>query len=209
MSARHRGGKTTVKRRKGMAVFLDRDGVLNEEVGPLYRKEQLRLLPGAVEGIRRLNERGIPLIVATNQPAVARGLCTEAHVAEIHQELRRMLADRGARLDAIYYCPCHELATLPEYRRSCVDRKPNIGMLSRAAARFGLDLARCYVIGDRTVDIQTGVNAGCRTVLVRTGYGGTDAKYDVTADFVCDDLRAAAAIIVGSPDLRARQRTTT
>jgi len=178
-----------------VAVFLDRDGVINEEVDLLYRVEQLRLLSGAAEAIRQFNEQGIKVIVVTNQPVVARGLCTEQNVEKIHEVLQRMLNEKGAHLDAIYYCPYHENADLPKYRKACPDRKPNIGMLKKAASRFHLDLQQCFVVGDRTVDIQTGVNAGCRTILVKTGYGGSDGKYEVRPNYVCKDLREAVDLI--------------
>lgn len=178
------------------AVFLDRDGVINEEVDLLYRCDQLRLIPGAAEGIRLLNEAGLKVIVVTNQPVVARGLCTEHDIETIHNRLRQMLAREQARLDAVYFCPHHENADLAEYRMVCPDRKPGAGMLQRAARDFGLDLRSCYMVGDRTVDIQAGRDAGCRTILVSTGYAGGDAKHDVVADAVCDDLKQAAETIV-------------
>lgn len=179
-----------------IAVFLDRDGVINEEVDLLYRADQLRLLPGAGEAIRRLNERGIKAIVVTNQAVVARGLCTEEEVEEIHRRLRQMLAKKGAYLDAIYWCPHHENADLPRYRKVCGCRKPDTGLLEEAVNRFNLDISRCFLIGDRTVDIQTGKNAGCRTILVETGYGGKDGKYDVKPDYICKDLKEAVDLIL-------------
>jgi len=181
-----------------VAVFLDRDGVINEEVDLLYRVEQLRLLPGAAEAIQQLNEHGIKVIVVTNQPVVARGLCTEQDMEEIHEVLQRMLNEKGAHLDAIYYCPYHENADLPKYRKACPDRKPNIGMLQKATRQFNLDLQNSFMVGDRTVDIQTGINAGCRTILVKTGYGGTDGKYGARPDYVCKDLRETVDLIINS-----------
>jgi mannose-1-phosphate guanylyltransferase / phosphomannomutase len=177
-------------------VFLDRDGVINEEVDLLCRGDQLSLIDGSAEAIRRLNEADLRVIVVTNQPVVARGLCTEQDVERIHGKLERMLADRGARVDAFYFCPHHENANLPQYRTVCECRKPNIGMLTKAAERFGLDLGRSYMVGDRTVDIQAGANAGCVTILVKTGYGGTDGKCPVMPMFTCVNLAAAADIIL-------------
>jgi histidinol-phosphate phosphatase family protein len=178
------------------AVFLDRDGVINEEVDLLHRIDQLRLLPGAAEGIRLLNNAGLKVIIVTNQPVVARGLCTEKDIDTIHDKLRQLLAYEQARIDAVYFCPHHENANLAEYRMVCPDRKPGPGMLQRAAQDFSLDLSECYMVGDRTVDIQAGKDAGCRTILVTTGYAGRDGKHDVTADAVCNDLKHAAEIIV-------------
>lgn len=180
---------------------MDRDGVINEEVDLLHREDQLVLIPGAAEAVRRLNDAGILVIVATNQPVVARNLCTEDDVRRINARLEAMLGEAAAaRLDAIYFCPHHPETHHPDgnpaYRGPCDCRKPNIGMLEQARQRFGLDYARCFVVGDSTRDIQTGANAGCRTILVRTGYAGRDGACDVTPDFVADDLAAAADIIL-------------
>ena len=178
-----------------IGVFLDRDGVINEEVGMLYRIDQLRLLPGVPEAIQLCNKYGSEVIVITNQPVIARGLCTERNMEGIHEALETMLNEKGAQLSEIYYCPHHENADLLKYRKTCSDRKPNIGMLKKASKRFNLDLQKCFVVGDRTVDILTGKNAGCQTILVKTGYGGRDAKYDVSPDYMCADLAEAMHLI--------------
>ncbi len=179
-----------------IAVFLDRDGVINEEMDLLYRPDQLHLLPGVGNAIHQLNDHAIKAIVVTNQPVVARGLCTEQDIEKIHEALQRMLAEEGACLDAIYFCPHHENADLPKYRKDCPNRKPHIGMLEEAARAFNLDLQQCFLIGDRTVDIQTGVNAGSKTILVKTGYGGQDGKYQAQPDYVCKDLQEAVDIVL-------------
>ncbi len=183
------------------AVFLDRDGVINQEVDLLSREDQLVLIPGAAEAIRRLNDSGILAVVVTNQPVVARNLCTEDDVRRIHDRLAAMLHDKAcARIDAFYYCPhhpeTHHADGNPAYRGPCECRKPSTGMLDRARAEFGLDYSRCFVVGDSTRDIQTGVNAGCRTVLVRTGYAGRDGNYDATPDMVAADLSQAVDMII-------------
>jgi D-glycero-D-manno-heptose 1,7-bisphosphate phosphatase len=178
------------------AVFLDRDGVINEEVDLLHRADQLRLVPGAAEGIRRLNEAGLPVVVVTNQPVVARGLCTEDDVRAIHRHLAALLAAEGARVDAFEFCPHHENADLPAYRVRCACRKPAPGMIREAAARLGVDPSRCVVVGDRTVDVQAARNAGCRAILVETGYAGRDGKHAVAPDRTCANLSEAAGLIL-------------
>ncbi|HUU89706.1 MAG TPA: HAD family hydrolase [Phycisphaerae bacterium] len=182
---------------------MDRDGVINQEVDLLHREDQLVLIPGAAEAVRRLNDAGILVIVATNQPVVARNLCTEDDVRRINARLETMLQDAaGARLDAVYFCPHHPETHHPDgnpaYRGPCPCRKPDIGMLEEARDRFGLDYSRCFLVGDTTRDIQTGVNAGCRTVLVATGYGGRDGRYDATADFSASDLADAVDIVLNA-----------
>jgi D-glycero-D-manno-heptose 1,7-bisphosphate phosphatase len=180
------------------AVFLDRDGVINEEDGIVRSPGELRLLPGSGEAIARLNQASLPVIVITNQPVVARGWCTEAELDGIHRHLRDLLRPFGASLDAIYYCPHHENANLPAYRLECACRKPRPGLLKLAAEDFALDLSRCVMIGDRTVDLQAARAAGAKAWLVRTGFGGRDGKCAVSPDSVFDDLREAVSFLLDS-----------
>ncbi len=148
------------------AVFLDRDGTINVEVSYLHRPADLKLIPGAVATIRRLNLAGYVVVVVTNQAGIARGLYGEADMHMLHAHLDTLLAAEGARLDAWYWCPHHPLFTGP-----CACRKPGTAMLEAAAADHGLDLGRSWLIGDSAGDIGAGEAAGCRTILVRTGYG--------------------------------------
>lgn len=185
------------------AVFLDRDGVINEEAGIIQSIEQLRLLPGVGEAIARLNRAALPVIVITNQPVVARGWCTEAELGTLHDHLRALLRPFEATLDAIYYCPHHENANDPAYRLVCDCRKPRPGLLKRAAGDFGLDLSRCVLIGDRTVDLEAARAAGAVAWLVRTGYGGADGKCGTAPDRTFADLTEAVEAILsrrGDPD---------
>lgn len=153
------------------AVFLDRDGTLNEEVHYLSQPEQLNLLPTAAETIAMLNQREIAVVVITNQAGIARGIFTEQHLQIIHDRLTQMLAAFNAKLDGIYYCPHHPTAGIGEYLTVCHCRKPMPGMLIQAAQELNLDLSQSLMIGDRDIDLQAGANAGCKTALVRTGYG--------------------------------------
>ncbi len=155
----------------GQAVFLDRDGVLIED-SPNYitRVDQVRLLPGAAEATRELNDVGFKVVVVTNQSAVARGLVTEEGVENIHAYLRRLLAqESGARIDKIYYCPFHPDGTVPQYAKPSDRRKPRPGMLLDAARDLGIDLRRSYLVGDRESDMIAAKEAGCRAIAVLTG----------------------------------------
>ena len=154
-----------------IAVFLDRDGTLNEEVNFVRTPEQLELLPGAADSVRALNERGITVCIISNQSGVARGFFTEEDLVPIHQKLESELGRSGAKIDRIYYCPHHPTEGKPPYNVACSCRKPGIGMLQQAAREFGLDLERSFVVGDRIVDIQAGRAAGATSILVLTGYG--------------------------------------
>jgi D-glycero-D-manno-heptose 1,7-bisphosphate phosphatase len=185
------------------AVFLDRDGVLVEDVDLLARAEDLRVLPGTSASLRRLKEAGFWLGVVTNQTVIARGLVTEAELARIHDRLRRMLRDEGAPpLDAIYVCPHHPQATLPEYRVNCACRKPRPGMLLQAAREHDLDLSHSFLVGDRLSDILAGARAGCRTAWVLSGMHSRkpiespDPQETAEPDFTGPDLAAATEWIL-------------
>lgn len=180
------------------AIFLDRDGVILEEGGFVLDPDDLRIVPGAPEALGRLERAGFELVVVTNQAAVARGLTGEDKVAEIHGLLTSRLAAEGAHIAAIYVCPHHPSADVPEYRIICDCRKPRPGLILRAADELGLDVRTSFMIGDRVTDIAAGASAGCRTVLVRTGAHLEPTielveplDPDLRPDHACDDLRAA------------------
>lgn len=153
------------------AVFLDRDGTLIEEVHYLSEPDQVRLIPGAADAVRKLNDAGVLVIVVTNQAGVARGYFPESRVAAVHERLSALLEECGAKIDAFYYCPHHPTEGIGAYRVACDCRKPKPGMLLTAARDFDIDLARSWMIGDKPGDAEAGAAAGCRTILVRTGHG--------------------------------------
>lgn len=178
------------------AVFLDRDGTLIEEAHYLAAPEQVRLIPGAAAAVRRLNDAGVKVVVVTNQAGVARGFFPESRVAEIHAHLTAVLAAAGATIDAFYYCPHHPTAGTGEFLTDCTCRKPSPGMLLAAARDLDIDLSRSWMVGDNSSDLGAGAAAGCRTVLVRTGYGAGVAAGPLAADAlrlagIVDDLPAA------------------
>ncbi len=153
------------------AVFLDRDGTLIEEVNYLSAPEQVRLIPGAAEAVRRINELGVLVVIVTNQAGVARGYFPESRVAEVHAHLSTLLAEHGARIDAYFHCPHHPTEGIGAYRVACACRKPKPGLLLTAAREMSIDLPRSWMIGDKLCDAAAGKSAGCRTLLVRTGHG--------------------------------------
>ncbi len=158
------------KRKPIRTIFLDRDGVINEDIDVLDHPLKLRLLPGAGQAIARLNERRYHVIAITNQPVLARGLCDVATLDEVHRTLHAELRRDGARLDAIYYCPhhpeTHHSEGVHDLRIACVCRKPATGLLMRARRDFQIDLASAVMIGDREVDVLTAHRAGIRSILV-------------------------------------------
>jgi len=151
--------------------IAQRDGTIIEEAKYLSDLARLALLPGAAEAIRLINREGIKAIMITNQAGVAKGYFSEGFISEVHKILELRLKDKGARLDAIYYCPHHHEGVIEEYKIVCECRKPKPGMVRDAADKLNLDLARSYVVGDRAIDIQLANNIGAKGVLVLTGYG--------------------------------------
>ena len=157
------------------AVFLDRDGTMIEDVGYLDRLERLTLFPYTIDAIRLLNRGGYKVVVVTSQAGVAHGSVTEEFLEEAHGVIGRRVAEAGGRIDAFYYCPHHPHATVEQYRTECECRKPKPGMILSAARDHALDLSRSFIVGDRWRDIEMGLVAGTRGVLVETGYGKTEA----------------------------------
>ncbi|MSU34515.1 MAG: HAD-IIIA family hydrolase [Pedosphaera sp.] len=188
------------------AVFLDRDGVLIEDVHLLTRADQLRILPGVPRALERLHEAGFQLVVVSNQPVVARGLVSEADVKAVHEELERRLIEAGSPpIRRFYFCPHHPNATLLSYRKTCECRKPRPGLFLQAIEELGLSAADSYTVGDRITDIIAGATVGSRTILVETGVDSltpieTSEPLDasVRPDYTCADLPAAATWILES-----------
>jgi D-glycero-D-manno-heptose 1,7-bisphosphate phosphatase len=175
-------------------VFLDRDGTISEEMGYVNHISRFRMFPFAPTAIRLLNDAKMPVIVVSNQSGVARGYFPESLVHTVHELMNQQLAAAGAHVDAIYYCP-HSSDD------ACGCRKPQAGLLERAAREHGIDLGRSFVVGDRYVDVELAHRAGCRGVLVRTGYGEGELAWHSTTwpkapDFVADDLAEGAEWIV-------------
>lgn len=165
---------------KQKAIFLDRDGTINKYVGFLRNINDFELIDGVAEAIRKINESGYLAVVVTNQPVIARGEVSFEELEEIHNKMETLLGKEGAYLDAIYYCPHHPHkgyeGERPELKIDCDCRKPKPGMLLKAAADFNIDLSRSWMVGDGENDIQAGINAGCKTVLLSNGnesYGQT------------------------------------
>lgn len=148
------------------AVFLDRDGTLVRDVGYLNCEEQLEILSGVPEAIRRLRAEGFKVVVVTNQSAVARGRLVESDLLKINETLRQRLAQSGAILDGIYYCPHHPTEGLGSYRVACNCRKPNTGMVRRACQELGLDPSISYVVGDQETDMDLAERVGATGILI-------------------------------------------
>ena len=185
----------------GPAVFLDRDGTINEQMGYINHISRFVMLPRAAAGIRLLNAQGIPVVVVSNQSGLARGYFPESLIQEVHAKMNRVLAETGAHVDGIYICPHHPEAKEERFRLACDCRKPKPGLFLQAAADLDLDLGRSYVVGDRWSDLKAAAAVQAKGVLVLTGYGRGDYEYigptqPVQPTYVAEDLYAAVEWIV-------------
>jgi D,D-heptose 1,7-bisphosphate phosphatase len=187
--------------KKHAAVFLDRDGTINEEVGFLDCLERLRLFPDTPSAIRLINESGMKVVVATNQSGIARGYFTEAVVEMLHDHIQKRLRAEGAQIDRFYYCPHHPTEGIGSYRIVCTCRKPGAGMLWQAEKEMGLDLSRSYLIGDKTTDIEAAAKAGVKSILIKSGnspgrFQGSASQEPAEPDRITDGLLEAVRWIL-------------
>ncbi|MBL7147219.1 MAG: HAD-IIIA family hydrolase [Nanoarchaeota archaeon] len=186
---------------KRRAIFMDRDGVINEEIDLLHKIEDFRFLPNVCKAIKKINESGFLAIMVTNQSVVARNLCSIEQLEEIHKKMETLLGKENAKFDAIYYCPHHPDKGYPEenpkYKIECDCRKPKIGMVKLAEKEFNIDLKNSFFIGDSFLDILCGKNAGMTTVGVKTGFGCKDTK--VKPDYFFEDLNESINFIIQEP----------
>jgi D-glycero-D-manno-heptose 1,7-bisphosphate phosphatase len=191
------------------AVFLDRDGTLNVEKGYISDVDALELYPGAARVVRLLNDAGILAILVTNQTGAARGYYSIEHVHALNRRVADLLMhEAGARLDAVYFCPHYKDGIIPEFTKDCDCRKPSPGMILQAKQDFpDIDLTASFVVGDKATDITFAFNAGCRGILVRTGYGeqvlaGEYQELDVQPEKICADITEAVAYILSQQQNR-------
>jgi len=184
---------------KKFAVFCDRDGVINKEINYLHRFEDLEILPKVPEAIKLLNKHKIPVIVVTNQPAVARGLITEDGVRKINSEISKQIEKKKGNIDGFYFCPHHPNANLKIYRTECDCRKPNIGLFKKAAKDYDIDLRSSYIVGDTFRDIEAGKNFEGKTIAVESGL--SDFR-DSKSDFRVKNLYEAVKLILKKEKIR-------
>ena len=195
-------GRTSrfAKNNKRPAVFLDRDGTLIRDIDFLHKMEDMEIFPFSAKAIKYINNSDYLCFLITNQPVVARNLCDISNLRRIHNKLETILGQNGAYLNDIYFCPHHPDKGYPgesaAFKIACDCRKPGTGMISRAVEEYSVDIESSWFIGDTTSDIQTGINAGLKTILVRTGKGGRDNKYNVDPDFVLDNVRDAVGFVL-------------
>ena len=179
------------------AIFLDRDGTINKDEGYTYKIEDLEFIDSAIEGLRRMQNKGYSLIIVTNQSGIAQGRFKEKDYLMFRNEMHNQLREYGITIDKEYFCPHHPEkgfnGEVVELKIDCKCRKPKTGMLEQAAKDFNLDLKKCWMIGDKEIDVLTGKNAGCRTIQVLTGKEKTECN---KADFIAYNLVHASYFIL-------------
>lgn len=183
------------------AVFLDRDGTLNVDVGYLHRLEDLELFPWTADALRLLKRAGYTLVVVTNQSGIAHGLIRPEFIGECHAEMRRRLQLAGADLDALYYCTHHPRGAIAELAVECRCRKPRPGMVEDAVRDLGVDPATSWVVGDKWLDVDLGHAVGARSILVRTGWGAEQEQRRPAGqkvEAICDNLIHAVSVIIAA-----------
>ncbi len=184
------------------AVFLDRDGTINEQMGYINHISRFQMLPDAARAIARLNRAGVPVVVVSNQSGLARGYFPEELLHAVHNKMHSLLTRENAHVDGLYWCPHHPDAKVEQYKqKNCPCRKPGTGLLEQAADELGLDLERSFMVGDRWSDLRCGHAAGARSILVLTGYGRGDLEYigpdqAVQPDHVAEHLGEAVTWIL-------------
>ena len=186
---------------KRKAVFLDRDGTLNVDVGYLHQLEDLELFPWTGDALRLLKRAGYLLVVVTNQSGIAHGLIAPEFIPACHAEMRRRLAPAGADLDALYFCNHHPRGSIAELAVECRCRKPRPGMVEDAVRDFQIDTSQSWVIGDKWLDVNLGHAVGARSILVRTGWGIEQERQrpeGQQVDAICDNLIHAVSVIIAT-----------
>jgi len=182
--------------KKQTAVFLDRDGTINEEVGYLDSLGKLNIFPETYEAVRLINKQGMKAVVITNQSGIARGYFDEAFVEMVHARIQELLREQKAFIDRFYYCPHHATAGTGIYRIVCQCRKPEAGLLIRAAEELDIDLTSSYMVGDMTKDVEAARKVGAKGILVRTGYGNEHSTSQVQPDYIAVNILDAVRWIM-------------
>jgi D-glycero-D-manno-heptose 1,7-bisphosphate phosphatase len=188
---------------KKPALFMDRDGTINEQMGYINHMSRFLILPRVAEAVRLLNENHILAIVVSNQSGVAKGYHPIDLVHQLHTHLQTTLKKEGALIDGIYFCPHHPRGTIPEYANACHCRKPETGLIEQARESFDIDLTNSYVVGDRHTDMEMAHRAGMRGILVKTGYGLGEIDYVLPHQstqpvHIAEDLLEAVQWVLGN-----------
>jgi D-glycero-D-manno-heptose 1,7-bisphosphate phosphatase len=172
---------------KNKAVFLDRDGVINEDYGYVHKIEDFHIFDEVYPALKKLRERGFKLLIITNQSGIGMGYYTEEDFFKITEHMKEKLKEKGIEIDKVYYCPHHPEGVVPEYTMKCNCRKPETGMIEEGIKDFDIDISQSFLIGDKETDIEAGKKVGLKTILVKTGRG---KKYmeNTKADYIAENI---------------------
>jgi D-glycero-D-manno-heptose 1,7-bisphosphate phosphatase len=186
---------------KKPAVFIDRDGTINEQMGYINHPSRFIILPGVAEAFRILNQEGFHAIILSNQSGVARGYFPIDLVYNIHLIMEESIAGQGGRIDGIFFCPHYPKGSDPKYAMECDCRKPGTGLVNQACEKFEIDLSRSYMVGDHYTDMELADRSHIKGILVKTGYGTGVIEYNLPSmknkpAYIADDLLAAVKWIV-------------
>ncbi|KAA0257765.1 HAD family hydrolase [Deferribacter autotrophicus] len=185
---------------KRPVVFIDRDGTINKEAGYINHPDNFEVYPFVSHAVRLLNVNDILAVVVTNQAGIARGYYPIGTMHLLHEKMESILNENGAKIDALYYCPHHPSSKIKEYALDCNCRKPKTGMIDKALQELPIDEKNMYVVGDKLSDMEFGWNAGCKTIMVMTGYGKGELvklkNYEKKPDFICENLLDAVLFVL-------------
>jgi D-glycero-D-manno-heptose 1,7-bisphosphate phosphatase len=186
---------------KRPAIFIDRDGTINEQRGYINHPSRFIILPGVPEAFRLLNRAGFLALIVSNQSGVARGYFPIELIYNIHDKMKEPITRQGGHIDGIYFCPHYPRGSVSEYAVECDCRKPRTGLIDRACKDFEIDLTRSYMIGDHYTDMELADRAGIKGILVRTGYGAGVIEYNLPVmatkpAYIADDLLDAVKWII-------------
>lgn len=182
-------------------VFIDRDGTVNRESGYINHISNFKIYPFAFQSVRLLNRNGFIVVVITNQAGIARGIFDEQFLEKLHNKMLLDFEKNGAKIDAIHYCPHHISSKNSLYAVECDCRKPKTGLIQKALENLPVNNEKMFIIGDKYADIQTGINANCKTIMVKTGYGRGEIendyhKWSVKPDYIEENLLTAVLRIL-------------
>ena len=167
-------------------IFLDRDGVINHEIGYIKEWKKIKFYKNTLNALKKINKLGYLIIIITNQSIVARGIASKKEIINLNKKMMDYFKKKKIEIKHIYFCPHH-----PKFTINCSCRKPKNGMIIKAKKKYNLNLKQSWLVGDKTSDIKAGKISKIRTILVKTGYGGLDKKYKVKPDFICKNLNNA------------------
>ncbi len=184
------------------AVFLDRDGVICKDTNYLHKIQNFEFIDKTIDALKLLSKTDYKIIIVTNQAGIAHGFYTEEDFFKLNNWMLNKLKSKGIRIDKVYYCPHHPDAKVAKYKINCNCRKPKTGMLKKAAKEFNINVKNSFLVGDKTSDIKTGENAGCKTILIKTGYAGKDKQYKITPGFTVKNLYEAVKLILNGKKIK-------